>query len=171
MRRELVKAFCKLELETRGEWRTMIYGKPCCDKVQIFRPSIISESRVWSLHRDYCQCLRTARYAYILVQKPHIDIRHILQKLKQAQLKDRLKSIIEWREDDKFDTGRFQDLWENWSTRPESHRKKIPSFMIQLNRKGITPTKEGEHQKQLNLHEWCIEVIWQILCTKEAIPV
>lgn len=79
------------------------------DKVQMSMHTLHAEERVLSLHQNCCPALRTEGYACVPGQKPHIAIRHILQKVRTAQLKERMKSIIQWRKDDKLDTENFQD--------------------------------------------------------------
>lgn len=68
-------------------------------KMQIYE----AEDRVWTLHRDYLIVLRSAGYEELPYRKPHIAIQHLLKRLKPQQLQSRMKSIITWRKDEKFD--------------------------------------------------------------------
>lgn len=72
-------------------------------KMQIFE----AEDRVWTMHRDYLTCLRSAGYEELPNHKPHIAIQHVLKRLKPQQLRSRIQSIIKWRKDEQFDKKNF----------------------------------------------------------------
>jgi len=67
-----------------------------------------AEDRVWTLHRKYLRVLQSAGFSDLPTTKPHIAIGHILKRVKPQTLRKRMKDIVLWRKDDKFDKKDFR---------------------------------------------------------------
>lgn len=60
------------------------------------------EDRIWSLHGDYLEVLRTAGFLSTPEHRLHIAIRPIIERLKPHCLKSRMLGIVAWRMNKKF---------------------------------------------------------------------
>lgn len=47
---------------------------------------IDAEDRVWTLQPDYCQAIKPAGYGSVTTSKPHIAIKHMLERPKPTHL-------------------------------------------------------------------------------------
>lgn len=72
-------------------------------KVEMKMKILEAGDGVWSLHRDYIKELRNSRCGGCTMSKPHIAIKHIMERLKPQQQKTRIRDIIRWRKINHFD--------------------------------------------------------------------
>lgn len=119
--------------------RATIFERLCCVNVLMFMPITDRVDRIWSLYRDYFHRLNFAGFANKPTQKLHIATGHILNRLEPSQLKDRIRSKIQWRKDGRFDTNNFprfkralvsqaKELQEEWTIMSDLADKETKAF-------------------------------------------
>lgn len=94
-------------------------------RISLNMSKIGAEDRVWSLHHDCIQALKSAIYEKLPERKPHGAIRHVLVKVTASQLQTGMKNIILWENDEKLDKENFKEFMRELAsqTRKWKHDK------------------------------------------------
>lgn len=84
------------------------------------------KDRVWTLSREYCNTLKSARFGYLHIETPHVAIEQILGKLEPHSLHKRMTNLFKLRKDKSFHKENFDAFVREVASHAQNLQVKHP---------------------------------------------